>query len=75
MKDIRVYVKVERYIKEWLEYRLGSPVRFPERSYENERVHAHLSKRPCDLPPAKPQGCFVSIVITDSLHRKPEFYN
>lgn len=75
MKDIRVYVKVERYIKEWLEFHLGNPVRFPDRSYENELLHAYLSKRPCDLPPAKPQGCFVSIVITDSLHRKPEFYN
>ena len=29
MKDIQVYVKVERYIKEWLEFHLGNPVRYP----------------------------------------------
>ena len=32
MKDIQVYIKVERYVKEWLEYHLGNPIRFQERS-------------------------------------------
>ena len=75
MKDIQVYVKVERYIKEWLEFHLGNPIRFPERSYENEILHRHLAKRPCGLPPEKREDNMVAIVITDCDHSRPEFYN
>ena len=75
MKDIVVYVKVQRYIKEWLEYHLGTPVRFPERSYENELLHRHLDKRPRNLPPDKPEEGTVAIVITDCDHSRPEYYN
>lgn len=75
MKDIQVYVKVERYIKEWLEFHLGNPVRFPERSYENELLHRHLAKRPCGLPPEKREDNMVAIVITDCDHSRPEYYN
>lgn len=75
MKDILVYVKVERYIQEWLEFHLGNPVRFPVRSYENELLHRHLGKRPCGQPPEKREDNMVAIVITDCDHSRPEFYN
>lgn len=75
MKNIQVYVKVERYIQEWLEFHLGNPVRFPVRSYENELLHRHLGKRPCGLPPEKREDNMVAIVITDCDHSRPEFYN
>ena len=75
MKDIQVYIKVERYIKEWLEFHLGNPIRFPERSYENEILHRHLAKRPCGLPPEKREDNMVAIVITDCDHSRPEYYN
>lgn len=75
MKDFLVYVKVERYIKEWLEFHLGSPVRFPERSYENELLHRHLSRRPYNMPIEAIDGCKVAIVITDSNRARPEYYN
>lgn len=75
MKDIQVYVKVPRYIKEWLVFHLGEPVRFPQRSYENELLHRHLDKRPEGIIPDKPAEDMVAIVITDCDHRRPEYYN
>jgi hypothetical protein len=75
MKDITVHIKVERYIKEWLTFHLGNPVRFPERSYENEVIHRHLSRRPMTVLPELPGEDMVAIVITDCRYRKPEHYN
>ena len=75
MKDIQVYVRVPRYIKEWLVFHLGEPVRFPQRSYENELLHRHLDKRPEGIIPDKPAEDVVAIVITDCDHRRPEYYS
>ena len=75
MKDIQVHIKVERYIKEWLTFHLGNPVRFPERSYENEVIHRHLIRRPSTVPFEKPNEDTIAIVITDCRYRKPEHYN
>ena len=75
MKDIRVHIKVERYIKEWLIFHFGNPVRFPDRSFENEVLHRMLTRRPPNEPPELPSDDTVSIVITDNKHRRPEFYN
>lgn len=76
MKDIVVYLRVERYIKQWLENALGNPVRFPARSYENELLHRLLSRRPQGVQPrlvAEPEE--VAIVIPDRSDHKPEYYN
>ena len=35
MKDITVGIKLELYLKEWLDTAMGRPVRFPSKSYEN----------------------------------------
>ena len=75
MKDIRVHIKVERYIKEWLICHFGNPVRFPDRSFENEVLHRMLTRRPPNEPPELPSDDTVSIVITDNKHHRPEFYN
>lgn len=75
MKDIIVYVRVEKYIKDWLEFHLGNPVRFPERSYENALLHSYLCKRPACCPPDRGGEGTVAVVVTDCRHRKPEYYN
>ena len=76
MKDFIVYIKVEKYIKEWLIHNLGSPVRFPQHSYESELLRHSLRKRPRNAPPVlMEQPDTVPVVIPDdSLHR-PEYYN
>lgn len=42
MKDITVGIKLELYLKEWLETAMGRPVRFPSKSYENALLHRFL---------------------------------
>lgn len=75
MKDLTVDVKLERYIREWLVFHLGNPVRFPECSFENALLHRFLSKRPADAPVGRTPDDCVAVVITDCRYRKPEHYN
>lgn len=75
MKDITVHVRLERYIREWLTFHLGSPVRFPDKSYENEILHNYLRKPPRDAAPDFGDDESVPIVIPDDKFHKPEFYN
>lgn len=76
MKDIVVHVKVERYIKQWLEHSLGNPVRFPSRSYESELLRRSLRKRPrTSSPVAVIDPCSVAVVIPDDDYKRPEYYN
>ena len=76
MKGITVKVKVERYIKEWLEFHYGNPVRFPKRSGENAILLRALSKRPHNVPPdiTRDESC-VSIEIPNDDKVRPEYYN
>lgn len=76
MKDIVVHLKVEKYIKQWLEHTLGNPVRFPPQSYENILLHRSLRTPPKGhMPPLLQDPDMVAIVIPDNSYRKPEFYN
>ena len=75
MKDFIVHIKVEKYIKQWLEHSLGNPVRFPPHSYENEVLRRHLQKRPRSAPVFFDDPDMVAVIIPDSSERKPEFYN
>lgn len=71
MKDITVGIKLEGYVKEWLEGALGRPVRFPAKSYENALLHRFLTRG----GQARQVDDNVLIVISDCHYRKPETYN
>ncbi len=75
MKDICVYVKVERYIAQWLAATMGLPVRFPPQSFENEVLRRLLTVCPKNVEPRLPGDGDVAIVIPDSSTRPPEYYN
>lgn len=75
MKNMVVYLRLNRYLREWLTFHLGCPVRFPNRSYENALLHRLLSKRPEGAPPSLPVEGAVPVVITDCSYKKPEHYN
>ena len=75
MKDITIQVKMDGYMREWLQFHLGNPVRFPAKSYENEVLVRYLSKRPKDMPPEAEDAGTVAIVIPDNGYRRPEYYN
>lgn len=77
MKDITVYIPLPAYLRQWMTATMGSPVRFPEQSYENHLLHRCLwrSTRATGSPYMRcPPDC-VAVVITDDRLRKPEFYN
>lgn len=75
MKNMVVYLSLERYLREWLTFHLGSPVRFPDRSCENALLHRLLTRRPYGAPPELNKQGTVPVIITDSRYRKPEHYN
>lgn len=76
MKDIVVYVPLPPYLREWLTHQLGSPVRFPARSYESMVLTRLCAKRPKSAVAevACPSGC-VAVVLPDNKWHKPEYYN
>ncbi len=76
MKDIIVYIPLPPYLREWLTHQLGSPVRFPARSYESLVLTRLCTKRPKEYAaePACPMGC-VPVVLPDNKWHKPEYYN
>ena len=50
MSDIRVYVKLDSYLAEWLVHEHGGiPVAFPKNSYENDVLEMSLTLRPKNL--------------------------
>lgn len=71
MKDITVGIKLELYLKEWLETAMGRPVRFPSKSYENALLHRFLVRGGQN----RMVDDNVLLVITDCHYRKPETYN
>ena len=76
MKGITVKVKVELYIKEWLEFHYGNPVRFPKRSGENAVLLRALCKPPKHVPPdiTRDTSC-VEIEIPNDDKVRPEYFN
>lgn len=82
MKDFTVTVRVERHLRQWLVSRLGEPVKFPSRSYENLLLSRVLQKPPRERPaaggtgsPAADEGRAVRIVIPDNDLKRPEYYH
>ncbi|MGM9693809.1 MAG: hypothetical protein ACI3YC_02225 [Alloprevotella sp.] len=75
MTGICVYIKLEKYLKEWLEFHFGNPVCFPKQSYENELLHSLLQRQPSNFKIEKKTSELCAIKISDSRHRKPEHYN
>lgn len=76
MKDIVVYLPLFPYLRQWLTSNLGSPVRFPARSYESTLLTRLCSRRPAGVEESAslPSGC-VAIVLPDNAHHRPEYYN
>ena len=75
MKDIVVEIKVSPYLKEWLAFSFGNPVKLPRRSYENSLLSSLLQKKSNNRKPIHPSGRSIAIVIPYRCEKKPEFYN
>ena len=76
MKGIIIYLHLETYLRQWLTHRLGTPVRFPDRSYENALL-LRLISRPSGGSEPPTTICppdSVPIIVPDCARRRPEYY-
>lgn len=75
MKDFILYVKLEKYLSQWLIHSLGNPVRFPSQSNENAVIRRFLQKIPEGEQPEMMSEDVTAIVIPDSKAKDPIIYN
>lgn len=75
MSQFVIYIKLEKYLSEWLTHSLGCPVRFPNGSNENAVIRAFIQKTPEDETPEKAPDDATPIYIPDSKAKPPESYN
>jgi hypothetical protein len=75
MSRFVIYLKLEKYLSQWLVHSLGNPVRFPAQSNENCVIRRFLQKLPEGKSPELPFEGATVIVIPDSKAKNPEVYN
>ena len=75
MNNFVIYVKLEKYLSQWLTNALGSPVRFPAQSNENAVIRRFLQKLPKDKAPIMASEELTPIFIPDSKAKDPRLFN
>lgn len=75
MSDFVFYIKLEKYLSQWLTHSLGHPVRFPAQSNENSVIRRFLQKLPDGKQPELMFNGATAIVIPDSKAKDPEVFN
>lgn len=75
MSKFLVYIKVEPYLRQWLQNSFGDPVEFPANSNENAVLRRFTSKRPGNINPEQPTEEMIGICIPASKYKNPETYN
>lgn len=75
MSNFVIYLKLEKYLSEWLTNSLGDPVRFPAQSNENAIIRRFLQKLPKDKQPEVMAPGLTRIVIPESKAKPTATYN
>ena len=75
MSNIVFYIKLERYLRQWLVNALGDPVQFPAGSNENAVIRRFIRKLPKDQVPEMAGQGLTAIRIPDSKAKPPQYYN
>lgn len=75
MSQFFIYLKLKPYLKDWLVYSLGNPVRFPDHSNENSVIRTFLQKWPPDVPVDVMNDDYTAICIPTSKAKPAEYYN
>lgn len=75
MSQFIIYIKLEKYLSEWLTHTLGCPVRFPNGSNENAVIRAFIQQTPEGEKPETAAEGMTPIYIPDSKAKPPESYN
>lgn len=72
MAQIVIYIRLEKYLAEWLTHSLGDPVKFPSQSNENAVIRAFLQQVPKGAKPQTGGEGYTAIVIPESKAKPPE---
>ena len=72
MAQIVIYIKLEKYLAEWLTHSLGDPVKFPSQSNENAVIRAFIQQVPEGARPQTGGEGYTAIVIPESKAKPPE---
>ncbi len=75
MSQFVIYIKLEKYLAEWLTHSLGCPVRFPAGSNENAVIRTFLQRLPPDTLPLMDSPEATPIFIPDSKSKPADSYN
>ena len=75
MSNFVFYIKLEKYLSQWLINALGNPVRFPAQSNENSVIRRFLQKLPDGAQPEMPFEGATAIIIPDSKAKDPAIFN
>ena len=75
MSDFVIYVKLPKYLHEWVTNRLGDPVVFPYRAPQNCVIRTYTQKLPPGMRPETAAEGLTAVSIPDSIAKPPEVYN
>lgn len=70
-----IYIRLEKYLAEWLTSHLGDPVVFPACSHANSVIRTFLTKLPAGARPNLNDSTMTAIVIPDSKAKPRSVYN
>lgn len=75
MSKFVIYIPLPKYLSEWLVFRLGTPVVFPNQSPQNSIIRTFITKLPPGKAPDMDVDGMTAIAIPDSVAKPPEVYN
>lgn len=74
MSQFLVYIRLEPFVRQWLEHAFGHPVTFPPQSVENATIRRFITRQ----PPSGPEphaDTDTAIRIPDSKAKPAEYFN
>lgn len=75
MSRFVIYVKLPKYLSQFIRHQLGTPVVFPPSSNENAIIRAFIRRMPQGSIPDRDDGTMTPIAIPDSVAKPPEYFN
>ena len=75
MSQMVIYIKLEKYLSQWLTHSLGCPVRFPNGSNENAVIRTFIQRLPDGERPDFGSNDATPIYIPDSKAKPVSSYN
>lgn len=75
MSQFVIYIKLEKYLSQWVTHHFGVPAVFPAQSNVNAVIRTFLTRMPEGVTPDLNNGDDTVIAIPDSKAKPPQTYN